>query len=40
MLEELEMWQDANESFTQMCKDGKMENQLRGEVVQLNYPES
>ena len=40
MLEEVEMRQDANESFTQMCEDGKMENQLRGEVMQSNSPKS
>ena len=38
MLEELEMWQDANESFTRMCENGKMENGLWGEMMQLNSP--
>ena len=38
MLEEMKMWQDAKESFTQMCENGKMGNGLWGEMMQLNSP--
>jgi hypothetical protein len=40
MLEETKVWQDANESLTQMCEDGKIKNRLRSEMMQLDSPKS
>ena len=40
MLEKMEMWQDAKESFTRMCENGQMKNRLRGQMMQLDSLES
>jgi len=36
VLEEMEMWQDAKKSFTQMCENRQMENGLGGQMMQLD----
>jgi len=39
-LEKVEMWQDAKESFRQMCENGEMKNGLWGQMVQLDFPKT
>ena len=38
MLEKMEMWLNAKESFTQMCEDGKMEDGLGGSNDAIEFP--
>ena len=40
VLEKVEMWQDAKESFRQMCENGEMKNGLWGQMVQLDFPKT
>ena len=39
MLEQMKMRLDADESFTQMCGDGKMKDGLGSQMMQLDSPE-
>ena len=38
MLEQMKMRLDADESFTQMCEDGKMEDGLGGSNDAIEFP--
>ena len=39
MLEKVEMRKDAKECFTKMGEYGKMQDRLRGQMMQLDSPE-